>query len=94
MWFDWTPYINQKGDAEIESAFNRDRFKELAQIAFTPPKNFVLQRQVEKMFADRIQMSEGNIPVNWGFAENMAYATLLDHDLTKLHMPYFQQTPN
>jgi len=78
MWFDWTPYINQKGDAEIESAFNRDRFKELAQIAFTPPKNFVLQRQVEKMFADRIQMSEGNIPVNWGFAENMAYATLLD----------------
>jgi 2-oxoglutarate dehydrogenase E1 component len=78
MWFDWTPYINQTGDAEIESAFNQDRFKELAQIAFTPPKNFVLQRQVEKMFADRIQMSEGNIPVNWGFAENMAYATLLD----------------
>ncbi|MEL0208269.1 MAG: 2-oxoglutarate dehydrogenase E1 component, partial [Gammaproteobacteria bacterium] len=78
MWFDWTPYINQKGDAEIESTFNHNRFKELAQIAFTPPKNFVLQRQVEKMFADRIQMSEGNIPVNWGFAENMAYATLLD----------------
>ena len=78
MWFDWTPYINQKGDAEIESTFNHNRFKELAQIAFTPPKNFALQRQVEKMFADRIQMSEGNIPVNWGFAENMAYATLLD----------------
>ncbi len=48
MWFDWTPYINQTGDAEIESRFNQDRFKELAQIAFTPPKDFVLQRQVEK----------------------------------------------
>jgi len=23
-------------------------------------------------------MADGNIPVNWGFAENMAYATLLD----------------
>ena len=78
MWFDWTPYINQKGDAEIESTFNHDRFKELAQIAFTPPKNFVLQKQVEKIFADRIQMAEKKIPVNWGFAENMAYATLLD----------------
>ena len=78
MWFDWTPYINQKGDAEIESTFNQDRFKELAQIAFTPPKNFVLQKQVEKIFADRIQMAEKKIPVNWGFAENMAYATLLD----------------
>ena len=49
MWFDWTPYINQKGDTEIESTFNHDRFKELAQIAFTPPKNFVLQKQVDKM---------------------------------------------
>jgi 2-oxoglutarate dehydrogenase E1 component len=78
MWFDWTPYINQKGDAEIESAFNHDRFKELAQIAFTPPKDFLLQRQVEKIFADRIQMANEKIPVNWGFAENMAYATLLD----------------
>jgi 2-oxoglutarate dehydrogenase E1 component len=78
MWFDWTPYINQKGDAEIDSFFNYDRFRELAQIAFTPPKNFVLQRQVEKIFADRIQMAEKKIPVNWGFAENMAYATLLD----------------
>ena len=78
MWFDWTPYINQKGDAEIESTFNHDRFKELAQIAFTAPKNFVLQKQVEKIFADRIQMAEKKIPVNWGFAENMAYATLLD----------------
>ena len=78
MWFDWTPYINQSGDEAIESAFNKDRFNELAQIAFTPPKGFVLQRQVEKIFADRLQMADGEIPVNWGFAENMAYATLLD----------------
>jgi 2-oxoglutarate dehydrogenase complex dehydrogenase (E1) component-like enzyme len=66
------------GDAEIESRFNQDRFKELAQIAFTPPKDFVLQRQVEKIFTDRLQMADEKIPVNWGFAENMAYATLLD----------------
>jgi len=78
MWFDWTPYINQSGDEEIESAFNKDRFNELAQIAFTPPKGFVLQRQVDKIFADRLKMVDGEIPVNWGFAENMAYATLLD----------------
>ena len=78
MWFDWTPYMNQKGDAEIESAFNQQRFKELAQIAFTPPKNFVLQRQVEKILPIELKWLKGNIPVNWGFAENMAYATLLD----------------
>ena len=78
MWFDWTPYMNQSADEKIESAFNQQRFKELAKIAFTPPKDFVFQRQVEKIFADRIEMMKGNTPVNWGFAENMAYATLLD----------------
>ena len=78
MWFDWTPYINQRGDAEIKSSFNKDRFNELAKIAFTPPENFVLQRQVDKIFSDRLKMADGKIPVNWGFAENMAYATLLD----------------
>ncbi len=78
MWFDWTPYLNQRGDAEIESSFNKDRFNELAQLAFTAPKNYVLQRQVDKIFSDRLAMVDGKIPVNWGFAENMAYATLLD----------------
>ena len=78
MWFDWTPYLNQRGDAEIESSFSKDRFNELAQIAFTPPENFVLQRQVDKIFSNRLEMADGKVPVNWGFAENMAYATLLD----------------
>ena len=78
MWFDWTPYMDQRGDVKIKSSFDLDRFKNLAHEAFTPPKNFVLQKQVEKIFSDRREMADGKIPVNWGFAENMAYATLLD----------------
>ena len=78
MWFDWTPYMDQKGDVKIESSFDREKFKNLAYQAFSPPENFVLQRQVQKIFSDRLEMADGSIPVNWGFAENMAYATLLD----------------
>ena len=78
MWFDWTPYMDQKGDVKIESSFNTEKFKNLAYQAFSIPKNFVLQRQVQKIFSDRLEMADGNIPLNWGFAENMAYATLLD----------------
>ena len=78
MWFDWTPYMDQRGDTKIESSFDIERFTDLAYEAFTPPKNFVLQKQVEKIFSDRLEMADGKIPVNWGFAENMAYATLLD----------------
>ncbi|MDA9049304.1 2-oxoglutarate dehydrogenase E1 component, partial [Gammaproteobacteria bacterium] len=78
MWFDWTPYINQSGDQEIDASFPEERFAELAHIIFTPPEEFVLQRQVEKLFSERLKMISGATPINWGFAENMAYATLLD----------------
>ena len=78
MWFDWTPYMDQKGDVKIESSIDKERFHNLAHQAFTTPTNYVLQRQVEKIYSDRREMADGNIPVNWGFAENMAYATLLD----------------
>ena len=76
-WFDWTPYINQKGNEKIEAAFNESRFKELAKTIFTPPDGFNLQKQVKRIYKDRLEMAEGNIALNWGFAENMAYATLL-----------------
>jgi 2-oxoglutarate dehydrogenase E1 component len=41
------------------------------------PDSFKLGRQVSKVFEDRKLMAAGEIPINWGFAESMAYATLL-----------------
>ena len=41
------------------------------------PDGFKLGRQVSKVFEDRKLMAAGQIPINWGFAESMAYATLL-----------------
>ena len=36
-----------------------------------------MQKQVAKVYEERAQMLEGKIPMNWGFAEMAAYATLL-----------------
>jgi 2-oxoglutarate dehydrogenase E1 component len=41
------------------------------------PESFPLQRQVAKLLEDRRKMAAGAIPLNWGFAENLAYASLL-----------------
>ena len=41
------------------------------------PDNFPLQRQVTKILEDRRKMAAGALPINWGFAENLAYASLL-----------------
>ena len=41
------------------------------------PKGFTLQRQVRKLFEERTKMAEGEILVDWGFAESLAYASIL-----------------
>jgi 2-oxoglutarate dehydrogenase E1 component len=42
------------------------------------PDGFVLHRQVSKILEDRHRMAAGAMSVNWGMAEVMAYATLVD----------------
>jgi 2-oxoglutarate dehydrogenase E1 component len=41
------------------------------------PGNFKLHPRVEKILADRRLMAEGKLPLDWGMAETLAYATLL-----------------
>ena len=42
------------------------------------PAELQLQSQVKKVVNDRIKMALGELLYNWGFAENLAYASLLD----------------
>jgi 2-oxoglutarate dehydrogenase E1 component len=49
----------------------------LAERLTTVPPNFKLHPRVEKIIADRRLMGQGKMPVDWGMAENLAYASLL-----------------
>ena len=42
------------------------------------PEGFSIHRVVKKLMSDRLKMGAGAQEVNWGFAETMAYASLLD----------------
>ena len=77
LWFDWTPYMNQTWKQETDTSFDENNFTDLAKNTFSVPQNFEPQKQVEKLLNDRLKMADGQMPINWGFAENMAYATLL-----------------
>ena len=48
-----------------------------AKTIFSSPKNFTLQKQVEKLYNNRNQMAAGKTPADWGFGELMAYGSLL-----------------
>lgn len=61
-----------------ETACSVQQLSELAQRLNTLPDTMVLQRQVARVYADRLRMAEGTLPANWGFAELLAYASVLD----------------
>ena len=76
-WFDWRPYLDRVWNEKTDTTFDQKKFSELGNIISSVPDNFELQKQVSKLLNDRKKMNLGEIPINWGFAENMAYATLL-----------------
>lgn len=80
--FDWQEYVNADPNQEVETGYDQDRFRELAEVCTTTPQGFNLHRQVETVLADRRKMAAGGLDANWGFAEMMAYATLLNDDFS------------
>jgi 2-oxoglutarate dehydrogenase E1 component len=79
LFVDWSPYLNQPFVDEFDTSMDMKRLQELAVQINSIPDGFVLQRQVSKIIDDRLKMAAGAMPVNWGFAEMLAYASVLDN---------------
>lgn len=74
---DWKPYLNQDWTVPAKTGFALSKLHALANKIETLPNGFTLQPQVAKMMEDRRKMTAGELPLNWGYAETLAYATLL-----------------
>lgn len=74
---DWTPYTDQHWTAPAETKVPAKQLTKLAQTLETLPKDFTLQPQVARMLDERRKMTRGELPLNWGYAETLAYASLL-----------------
>ncbi|MGI8896451.1 MAG: 2-oxoglutarate dehydrogenase E1 component, partial [Casimicrobiaceae bacterium] len=75
---DWTPYKNRHWTDAADTSVPLARLQSLAETLTAIPEGFKLHSRVEKVNADRRAMGEGKQPVDWGMAETLAYATLLD----------------
>lgn len=73
----WSQFIGQETDVVVDGSVPKKTLIELARKLQQLPAYFELQRQVGNMVESRKQMAEGKLEVDWGFAENLAYATLL-----------------
>ncbi|MDR2195369.1 MAG: 2-oxoglutarate dehydrogenase E1 component [Gallionellaceae bacterium] len=64
-------------DIAADTAVPLSRLRELARVLTTALPDFTLHDRVQKILADRAAMARGELPLDWGMAENLAYATLL-----------------
>jgi 2-oxoglutarate dehydrogenase E1 component len=77
LFVDWSPYLGHDWSPNYNTSIPFASLKALAKKLIGIPNGFTLQRQVKKIFDDRSKMAEGKISVDWGFAESLAYASVL-----------------
>ncbi|MGL5292455.1 MAG: 2-oxoglutarate dehydrogenase E1 component [Aeromonas sp.] len=75
---DWTPYLGHDWNMPYASTLPLEYLKSLGEQVSQYPASHQLQRQVEKIYEDRRLMAAGDKLIDWGFAETLAYATLVD----------------
>jgi 2-oxoglutarate dehydrogenase E1 component len=73
----WEKFKGAKWTEKVETVVPIPELKSLAEKLTTVPLEFKLHSRVEKVIADRRQMGQGKLPLDWGMAENLAYAALL-----------------
>jgi len=74
---DWAPYLGKKWTDAGDTAIPMAEWKRLAEKITTIPATVTPHPLVKKVFDDRAAMGRGDIPVDWGMGEHMAFASLV-----------------
>lgn len=73
----WSPFKNKTWRTPASTAVPLEQLKVLSERLTIIPAEFTLHSSVQKIIDNRIQMGQGLLPVDWGMAENLAYASML-----------------
>jgi 2-oxoglutarate dehydrogenase E1 component len=75
---DYSPYKGTDWDVVMNTNINSETLRHLADRITWVPEDMVLHPTVARIMENRRKMSTGELPMDWGFAETMAYASLLN----------------
>jgi 2-oxoglutarate dehydrogenase E1 component len=75
---DWSKHLNADPDEVVKTQIPLATLKSLAAKVLAVPADFTLHPRVQKIYDDRHKMYDGEQPLDWGAAELLAYASLLD----------------
>lgn len=74
----WAAFLEpSRWNQKVKTGLLMRDLKQLAARLTDIPEGFELHKRVEKIISDRRLMGEGKLLLDWGMAENLAYAALL-----------------
>ncbi|WP_374663111.1 2-oxoglutarate dehydrogenase E1 component [Ramlibacter sp.] len=74
---DWSPFLGRKWTDAADTAIPVAEWKRLAERITTVPESFTVHPLVRKVLDDRAAMGRGEMNVDWGMGEHMAFASLV-----------------
>ncbi len=75
---DWSAHLAANPDEQVVTGVDLEHLRELGARMVAIPEGFTLHARVAKIYEDRARMLKGDAPLDWGAAETLAYATLVD----------------
>ena len=75
----WAPYFGgrYKAECEVSTPVRGEELRAVGELLTRTPAGFHVHPKVKKLLDQRLEMSRGERPVDYGMAEAMAFATLL-----------------
>src|ERR1700736_1545557 len=75
---DWTPYAQIDWTERVQSGVEPRRLRSLGERITSLPEGFSLHPRVAQLMLNRKKMIAGESPLDWGCAETLAYAALIE----------------
>jgi 2-oxoglutarate dehydrogenase E1 component len=75
---DWNKYRHVDWSERVQTSVQPARLAALGERILAVPQGFALHPRVAQVMANRAKMLAGDLPLDWGCAETLAYAALLE----------------
>ncbi len=74
---DWLPFLGKKWTDTADTALPLTEWKRISERMTTIPESVNMHPLVKKVYDDRAAMGRGEVNVDWGMGEHMAFASLV-----------------
>lgn len=75
---DFSPYFDTAWDYPVTTTIDTVTIEQLTKKITTIPDHYQLHKSVKRIIDNRVKMGDGKLSIDWGYAETMAYASLLE----------------